>query len=116
MRNIKSHMKILAQNPYNKRSLEEVFRLVHTLKSQNFAMGLPRSAELCKSMELIMRMLRETKHTFSQTLDFLFTEALKHLEISLDHIEKGGDEEDPTVTTQKLKKFTLKNYHENSSN
>ncbi len=91
---IKKNLESLNTNPADKKIIYEIFRLFHSLKSQNFFMGYEKSAHLCKSFEDYFRAINDGKNTYLPKHTTTIMECVRILESSLDSIEKNNSELD----------------------
>ena len=48
---LKNNLTLLNGKPDDKQAIYEVFRLFHSLKSQNYFMGFEKNTQLCKVLE-----------------------------------------------------------------
>jgi two-component system, chemotaxis family, sensor kinase CheA len=69
----------LEQNPFDKELIEEVFRVMHTLKGNSSMFGFPRIAELVHDLETIYDLIRQNKFTLSREVLNCTLAALDHL-------------------------------------
>jgi len=93
---LKKNLALLNSNPTDKQPIYEVFRLFHSLKSQNYFMGFEKTAQLCKVFEQFFRDINDGKKIYNPNLSDLILRALKKLEDSFIAIEQSNRELDLT--------------------
>ena len=93
---IKKNLTLLDANPTDKQAIYEVFRLFHSLKSQNYFMGFEQTAHFCKVFEQFFRDINDVKKIYNPNLSDLILRALKKLEDSFIVIEQSSRELDLT--------------------
>ena len=91
---LKKNLALLDANPTDKQIIYEVFRLFHSLKSQNYFMGFEQTAHFCKTLEVYMRKINEGELIYQPALSHLILEVITKLENSLVSIEKENKEID----------------------
>ena len=91
---LKKNLTQLNQDPTNQQLIYEVFRLFHSLKSQNYFMGFAKNAHFCKELEGFFRQIKEEKRTYDPTISHVIQDAITKLENSLANIEKRDKEID----------------------
>lgn len=69
----------LEQNPFDKELIEEVFRVMHTLKGNSGMFGFPLIAELVHDLETIYDLIRQNKFSLSRNVLNVTLAALDHL-------------------------------------
>src|SRR3989344_4112583 len=94
--NLKKNLQLLNTDPTDKKAIFEMFRLFHSLKSQNFFMGFEKTAQLCKVFEDFFRDINDGKKIYNPNLSDLILRALKKLEDSFIAIEQSNRELDLT--------------------
>ena len=92
------------QDPRDGETINEIFRIAHSLKGMSATMGFARMAALTHEMESVMEGLRGRSEPMEQTsLNALF-QCLDTLESMTDEIEEEGAEQtDPTSLIATLK-------------
>ena len=93
---LKKNLALLDANPTDKQIIYEVFRLFHSLKSQNYFMGFEQTAKFCKVFEQFFRDINDGKKIYNPNLSDLILRALKKLEDSFIVIEQSSRELDLT--------------------
>ncbi len=91
---LKKNLQLLNQDTANQQIVYELFRLFHSLKSQNYFMGFEKNAHLCKLFEGFFREIKEQKRIYDPVNSILILKAVALLENSLDLIEKESKEID----------------------
>ena len=91
---IKKNLALLDANPTDKQVIYEVFRLFHSLKSQNYFMGFEQTAHFCKILEVYLRKINQGESIYQPALSHFILEAIIKLENSLVSIEKKNKEID----------------------
>src|SRR3989338_1853905 len=79
---LKKNLALLDANPTDKQIIYEVFRLFHSLKSQNYFMGFEQTAKFCKVFEQFFRDINDGKKIYNPNLSDLILMALNKLENS----------------------------------
>lgn len=92
--NLKKNLDIINLDPDNKKGVFELFRLFHSLKSQNHFMGFEKSAHLCKVFEDYFRRVNDGEKKYLTVMTGPVTEAINKIENSLNEIEKLNTETD----------------------
>ena len=93
---LKKNLALLDANPTDKQIIYEVFRLFHSLKSQNYFMGFEQTAKFCKVFEQFFRDINDGKKIYNPNLSDLILMALNKLENSFIAIEQSNRELDLT--------------------
>lgn len=91
---LKKNLFQLNQNPTDQQLIYEIFRLFHSLKSQNYFMGFEKTANFCKALESFFRAIKEGERTYDPTKSQVIQSTFTKLENSLDNIEKDNKEID----------------------
>ena len=94
--NLRINLELLKADPADKKVIYEVFRLFHSLKSQNYFMGFEKTAHLCKIFENFFRAINESKKTFNPQISPVILKTVADLEHSLNEIDKNNNEIDLT--------------------
>lgn len=105
---LKKNLTLLNANPSDKQPIYEVFRLFHSLKSQNYFMGFEKTAQLCKIFEQFFREINDGKKNYNPNLSDLILIALKKLENSFIAIEQNNNEADLAQDTISLENSLMK--------
>lgn len=82
----------LESNPDSKSAINEIFRLMHTLKGTSATMGFQRMSKLCHTLESKLDGVRNGKTRVDEgMIDELLT-SLDRINDAISNIEKGGDD------------------------
>lgn len=92
--NLKKNLELLNAEPTDKKAIFEMFRLFHSLKSQNFFMGFEKTALLCKVFEDFFRQINDGKNMYKDEFSNIISEGIEKLENSLNLIDKNNNELD----------------------
>lgn len=92
--NIRKNLDLLKTNPQDSHVIYEIFRLFHSLKSQNFFMGFEKTAKLAKTLETYFRGIKDGHRVYNPALLSSILNAINRLEDSLRSIEKSDVELD----------------------
>ena len=92
--NLKKNLQLLNTDPTDKKAIFEMFRLFHSLKSQNFFMGFEKTAQLCKVFEDFFREINEGKKTYKLDMSNITFKTIDELENSLNQIDTNNSETD----------------------
>src|SRR5437868_3960822 len=79
------------QDPNNAKILDNIFRLVHTIKGTCGSLGLPRLAALAHAAEPLMGRFRDGKAVPGEAVSLILA-TLDRLKEILDALEKTGSE------------------------
>lgn len=93
---LRDNLELLKTDPENKKAAFEMFRLFHSLKSQNFFMGFEKTARLCKIFEDFFRRINAGENKFNPDKITLVTDTLTDLEKSIVEINRNNSEIDFT--------------------
>jgi two-component system chemotaxis sensor kinase CheA len=93
----------IEETPSDTETIDEIFRIAHSLKGMSGTMGFARMAALTHTMEDVFETFRgHTEGLERQVIDVLL-ECLDALEGAVTAIEQGGDEQlDPTALIARL--------------
>ena len=96
----------LEDNPQDRPTVDEVFRIAHSLKGMSATMGFPLMAELTHEMEDVFELLRQrTAGLESEAIDTVFA-CLDVLSGAVDGIESDGQESfDPGPLISRLRRL-----------
>jgi two-component system chemotaxis sensor kinase CheA len=96
----------IEQDPTDRETINDIFRVAHTLKGMSATMGFARMAALTHEMENVMEGMKTSEHGLRRdALDALFG-CLDVLEKLVDEIEESGAEQsDPTGLVATLKQI-----------
>ena len=101
---LKKNLLLLNHNPQNQLLVYEVFRLFHSLKSQNYFMGFKSTGNYCKTLETFFRKIKDRSNLYHPAIANLIFEAILLFENSLNRIEKTNNEIDLTLEIINLEK------------
>ena len=82
----------LEQNPGDVETIDEIFRVAHSLKGVSSTMGFERMAGLTHEMEHLLDIVRAGKLSIDQAMTTVFLACLDMIEQAVDGIEQGGEE------------------------
>ncbi|MGC9140343.1 chemotaxis protein CheW [Athalassotoga sp.] len=82
----------LESNPESKNAVDEIFRLMHTLKGTSATMGFQRMSKLCHTLESKLDEVRSGKKHVDESLIDELLSGLDRLNEAIENIEKGGDD------------------------
>ena len=82
----------LEQNPNDKAVLDNIFRLVHTIKGTCGFLGLPRLESVAHAAENVLGNFRDGKLTVNSELVSLILQALDTIKVILRGLEENGTE------------------------
>ena len=94
----------LEENPKDRPTVEEIFRIAHSLKGMSATMGFSRFAELTHEMEDVFELLRQRTNGLPvEAIDTVFA-CLDALSAAVDAIESDGQESlDPAPLVTRLR-------------
>lgn len=99
----KSNLNLLNMDPTNKELIYEVFRLSHSLKSQNYFMGFTKTADLFHVVEQYFRQIKDGGNNYSVDLSPTIVDVIAKFENSINSIEKNNTEADLSQDVINLK-------------
>jgi|UniRef100_A0A7V3VT08 two-component system chemotaxis sensor kinase CheA len=82
----------LESNPGSKNAIDEIFRLMHTLKGTSATMGFSRISKLCHTFESKLDNVRNGKEKVSENLINEMLTSVDRINSAIKNIEKGGDD------------------------
>src|SRR3989344_5037355 len=91
---IKKNLSLLNQTTEKQELIYEIFRLFHSLKSQNYFMGFEKTALLCKSFEGYFHKLKEGQAKYNTAVSEIILAVTDKFEKSLASIEQENKEID----------------------
>ncbi|OGK12184.1 hypothetical protein A3C98_04395 [Candidatus Roizmanbacteria bacterium RIFCSPHIGHO2_02_FULL_37_15] len=91
---LKNNLLQLNQSPTDQKIIYEIFRLFHSLKSQNYFMGFEKTANLCKVAENYFREIKDGARNYNSNFSHIIQDAILKIENSLTSIEKENKETD----------------------
>lgn len=84
----------LESNPESRDAIDEIFRLMHTLKGSSATMGFTKMSKMCHILESLLDSVRSGKaHVTENVIDLIFLGIDKLTAVVAD-IENGGDDSD----------------------
>ncbi len=87
----------LESNPNSKDAVDEIFRLMHTLKGSSATMGFNKLSKMCHALENLLDSVRSEKAKVTENLiDLVFT-GIDRLNDVISDIENGGDDSNLNV-------------------
>jgi two-component system, chemotaxis family, sensor kinase CheA len=94
----------LEEDPKDRGTVEEIFRIAHSLKGMSATMGFSRIAELTHAMEDVFELLRQRTNGLPvEAIDTVFA-CLDALSVSVESIETDGEEAlDPAPLVARLR-------------
>lgn len=87
----------------NPKLIYEIFRLFHSLKSQNYFMGFEKTAYLCHALEKYFHTIKDGQRTYAKTISHIIFAGIHKLENSVETIERENKEADLSEEIAKLK-------------
>ncbi|OGK16085.1 hypothetical protein A2774_01800 [Candidatus Roizmanbacteria bacterium RIFCSPHIGHO2_01_FULL_39_12c] len=94
LRDLKKDLTLLNQTPQDQHLVYEIFRLFHSLKSQNYFMGFQNTGNFCKTLETYFRKIKDGFTAYHPAVSNIIIESIVQIENSLNMIEKNGLEKD----------------------
>jgi two-component system chemotaxis sensor kinase CheA len=94
----------LEEDPKDRGTVDEIFRIAHSLKGMSATMGFSRIAELTHAMEDVFELLRQRTNGLPvEAIDTVFA-CLDALSVSVESIETEGEEAlDPVLLVTRLR-------------
>lgn len=93
----------IEETPADSETIDEIFRIAHSLKGMSGTMGFARMAALTHTMEDVFETLRGRTGGLERRVIDILLECLDVLEGAVDAIEQDGDEKfDPTALIARL--------------
>ena len=93
----------IEEAPDDSATIDEIFRIAHSLKGMSGTMGFARMAALTHTMEDVFETLRGRTGALERRVIDVLLECLDALEGAVEAIERDGDEQlDPTVLIARL--------------
>jgi two-component system chemotaxis sensor kinase CheA len=83
----------IEETPDDRQTVDEIFRIAHSLKGMSATMGFAGMAALTHEMEDVFELLRQRKNGLQRAEIDVCLECLDALEAAVDAIETGGAEE-----------------------
>src|SRR5437660_2043243 len=86
----------LEDDPQDRETVDEIFRIAHSLKGMSATMGFARIAELTHEMENVFELLRQRSGALTREAIDTVLACLDALQDAVDNIENtGGEKLDP---------------------
>ena len=96
----------LEENPEDRPTVDEIFRIAHSLKGMSATMGFEKIAELTHQMEEVFELLRQRSGALSGDVVDTVLAVLDALSATVDAIETDGTEElDPGPLSERLQQL-----------
>jgi len=93
----------LEENPEDRETVDEIFRIAHSLKGMSATMGFARIAELTHEMENVFELLRQRSGALTREAIDTVLACLDALQGAVDNIEAtGGEKLDPAPLILRL--------------
>jgi two-component system chemotaxis sensor kinase CheA len=83
----------IEETPDDRETVDEIFRIAHSLKGMSATMGFAGMAALTHEMENVFELLRQRKHGLQRAEIDVLLECLDALEAAVDAIDSRGAEE-----------------------
>ncbi len=96
----------LEENPEDRPTLDEIFRIAHSLKGMSGTMGFAKTAQLTHEMEEVFELLRQRSGALSGDAVDTVLACLDALSAAVDSIEADGQEQlDPAPLSKRLRQL-----------
>ncbi len=82
----------LESNPESKDAINEIFRLMHTLKGSSATMGFTKMSKMCHTLESLLDSARSGKAKVNESMIDLIFLGIDKLTAVVSDIESGGDD------------------------
>ncbi len=82
----------LESNPESKDAINEIFRLMHTLKGSSATMGFAKMSKMCHTLESLLDSARSGKAKVNESMIDLIFLGIDKLTAVVSDIESGGDD------------------------
>ena len=102
---MQKHINHLLTNANDKKTVYELYRAVHSLKSQSLMMGYTQLGLTNRLAEALFKEIHEGKQTLSNEVLSLTTEVVSHMKNSLDQIQNKNQEADLRDDIKKLQMY-----------
>ena len=103
----------LEENPEDRPTVDQIFRIAHSLKGMSATMGFARIAELTHEMEEVFELLRQRSGGLGLDAVDTVLACLDALSEAVEAIEAHGEEElDPAPLIDRLRKLVRADRHE----
>src|SRR6195952_355516 len=101
----------IEETPDDRETVDEIFRIAHSLKGMSATMGFAGMAALTHEMEDVFELPRPRKHGLQRAEIDVCLECLDALEAAVDAIETGGAEEiSPEPLIERLRALVRDDY------
>ena len=87
----------LESDPNSQDAINEIFRLMHTLKGSSATMGFSKMSKVCHALESLLDKVRSGKMKVTEDLIDLLFSGIDMLNETVENIENGGDDSDLDV-------------------
>ena len=87
----------LESDPNSQDAINEIFRLMHTLKGSSATMGFSKMSKICHALESHLDKVRSGKMKVTENLVDLLFSGIDMLNEAIENIENGGDDSDLDV-------------------
>ncbi|BBE31296.1 chemotaxis protein CheA [Tepiditoga spiralis] len=91
IQNLNDALMAIENDPEDAERINEIFRIMHTLKGMAGTLGFNELAKLCHTMENTLDKVRNNQMKINEVLIDLLFKGLDTLEESLDNISEGGN-------------------------
>jgi two-component system chemotaxis sensor kinase CheA len=99
----------IEERPDDRETIDEIFRIAHSLKGMSATMGFDRMAALTHRMEDVFELLRHRREGLSHEAIDVLLQCVDVLEATVEHIEVDGAEQlEPEGLIARLKGLTRK--------
>jgi two-component system chemotaxis sensor kinase CheA len=93
----------IEETPDDRETVDEIFRIAHSLKGMSATMGFEGMASLTHHMKDVFELLKQRRGGLDRAAIDVLLECLDTLEAAVDGIESDGDEQlDPTALNERL--------------
>jgi two-component system, chemotaxis family, sensor kinase CheA len=100
----------IEERPDDQETVDEIFRIAHSLKGMSATMGFAGMAALTHEMEDVFELLRQRKGGLPRAAIDVLLECLDALSAAVDAIDESGEEEiDPNALITRLKGLVREN-------
>lgn len=96
LENLNNQLLILEKQPSNKDTIDEIFRVAHTLKGMSATMGFTEMANLTHKMENVLDLFRSGELKVNSEIVTLLFECLDNLSLMVEDIAEGNTENHDT--------------------
>ncbi|WP_456398795.1 chemotaxis protein CheW [Mesoaciditoga sp.] len=87
----------LESDPSSQDAINEIFRLMHTLKGSSATMGFSKMSKVCHALENLLDKVRSGKQKVTEDLIDLLFSGIDMLNDTVENIENGGDDSELDV-------------------